>query len=86
MQEDEAHDEAIELPLSLQDTAIPATGVSEFERGWAVNEHTKKADEKRKKEIAAKKAATALVSESNNVIDANQIGKKTKPRKKANKT
>ncbi len=70
----------------MQDTVILATGVSKFERGWDVNEHTKKADEKRKKEIATRKAAAAIVSESNSVFDASEEGKKTKPRKGANKS
>jgi hypothetical protein len=45
----EEHDETSDLPLNLQDSSIPAGGVSEYERGWAVNNMTKKADEKRKK-------------------------------------
>ncbi len=45
--------------------AIPTAGVSEFERGLAVNDKTKKDDEKRKKYLAAKKAAatTLLLNE-----------------------
>ncbi len=68
-------DESSDLPLSLQDVALPATGVSELERAWAVNDFTKKNDEKRRKEIAARKAAAQAVNaplESNNFLDASQ--------------
>ena len=66
----------------MQDTAILATSVSELERGWAVDDHTKKSDEKPKKEIVARKAAAATVSESDDVLDANKVRKKTKKRGK----
>ena len=82
IQEIEEHDEAFELPLCLQATEIPATCVSEFERGWDVNDHTKKCDEKRKKKIAARKAAAAILRESDNLLDASKVRKKTKPRKR----
>ena len=36
------HYENFELPLCLQDVALPATGVSEFERAWVVNDKTEK--------------------------------------------
>ena len=60
----------------MQESSIPATGVSEYERAWVVNNMTKKADEKRKSEIAERKAATALDSNTNN------NGKQAKPKKK----
>ena len=66
----------------MQDIAIPATGVSEIERVWVVNDQPNKCDEKRKKEIAARKAAAAIVSESDYVLDASKAIKKTKPRKR----
>jgi hypothetical protein len=49
-------EEDTELPLCLLDANPLASGVSEFERGWAVNAMTKKSDDKRKKELGAKKA------------------------------
>ena len=74
--------EDAELPLCLQDNNLPASGVSEFERGWAVNDMTKKNDDKRKKELAAKKAeflAQAAPPSSSNIIkDSLPKGKKGK--------
>ncbi len=76
--ENEDLDEAVDLPLNLQDASIPATGFSEFERGWVVvNDMTKKADEKRKREIAEREAARLV--DSNTSMDAR---KKGKPREK----
>ena len=69
----------------MQD-AIPTAGVSEFERGWAVNDKTKKDDEKRKKDLAAKKAAAATLlsaqPEHEHDVKASKNVKTTKPRKK----
>jgi hypothetical protein len=78
--ENEEHDETSDLPLYMQVSSIPATGVSEYERGWVVNNMTKKADEKRKKEIAERKAAKAI--ESNTSVDASNNGKQAKSKKK----
>jgi hypothetical protein len=46
----------------LQDASIPVKGVSEFERGWAVKDMTKKANENRKKDIASRKAAAPIIN------------------------
>jgi hypothetical protein len=76
--ENEDHDEIFDLLLNLQDASIPATGVFEFERGWAVKEMKKKSDEKRRKDIAARKAATPIINvqlDSNNDLDASKKGK-----------
>ena len=66
--------------------AIPTAGVSEFERGGAVNDKTKKDDEKRKKDLAAKKAAAAaLLSaqlEHEHDVKASKNVKTAKHRKK----
>jgi hypothetical protein len=78
--ENEEYDEAFDLLLNLQDSSVPATGVSEYERGWVVNNMTKKTDEKRKKEIAERKAATTL--DSNTSVDASNNGKQAKYKKK----
>ncbi len=78
----EEHEENSNLPLCLQDSSIPATGVSEYERGWAVNNMTKMADEKRKKEVAERKAAAANI-DSNTSVDASKNGKQAKPKKKS---
>jgi len=83
-EEDDEDDEASDLPLNLQDAALAPTGVSEFERGWAVNEMTKTADAKRKKEIAARKAATTSSIErpkSSPEVNAS-VAKSTKPTKR----
>ncbi len=50
------------------------------ERGWAVNNMTKTADEKRKKEIAERKAATTI--DSSTSVDASKNGKRARPKKK----
>jgi len=63
----------------MQDSSIPATGVSEYDRVWAVNNMTKKADEKCKKEIAERKTTTAI--DSNNSVDTSNNGKQAKPKK-----
>jgi hypothetical protein len=68
----------------LQDTNLPASGVSELERGWADNDMTKKSADKRTKELAAKKAEnpplTAQPSSSNLIKDIVTNGKKEKGR------
>ena len=82
--ENDDHSEDGELPLFLQGIPTPATGVSEFERGLAVHDMTKKADDKRKAEIAARKAIAPIVIESNkNVLHDSEKGKKAKPKKKS---
>ena len=43
--ENEEHDETSDLSLYLQDSSILGTRVSEYERGWAVNNMSKKDDE-----------------------------------------
>ena len=70
------------LPLCLQDTNLTASGVSEVERGWAVSNMTKKSDDKRKKELAAKKAENLAAQPSSYTIinDSGTKGKKEKGR------
>ena len=71
---DDVEAEDGELPLSSQDAILPRTGVSEFEGAWAVHDMTKKNDEKRKKELADKKASDLALQaqpySSNIIINA----------------